>query len=234
MSEELLAAEGLRGARFGPVSVRVEAGGGLVVRAAQAGALDEFVDVVTGLAPARGGRVRLCGVDPAGLAEPRLVQLLAGVGYAGDGEGLLSNLKVWENLVLPLEARGDGGRHDLDALEERVVEAFAVAGLDEAWVQRSLPEVPDRLSDFERIVCGLVRCHLCGFRLLVCDRLFDGIDGRRGQRLAALVDWVGARSPGCGLLVLYHGADEPERRFGLSGWSPIEIVSLEGGSWPDS
>ncbi len=235
MSEELLTADQLAGARFGPLTFTLAAGAGAVVHARQPGQLDELLNVLAGIKPALGGSLRLCGEDPAGLPEPRWLRHLTVLGYAPGGGGLLSNLKVWENLVLPLGARAERGpARDLGALEADVVEAFGVAGLNEAWVQRAMPEPPDHLVDFERIVCGLVRCHLCGFRLLVCDRLFEGLDEQPARRLAALVDWLGARRPDSALLVLYHGGEDPGRRFGLSAWGPLAMVSLEGGSWPDS
>jgi ABC-type transporter Mla maintaining outer membrane lipid asymmetry ATPase subunit MlaF len=235
MSEELLAADAVQGSGFGPLTFRLGAGEGLIVRSAHNETLDELLDTLFGLTPPAGGTARLFGSELADLSEVRWLAQLDGVGYATDHAGLLSNLKVWENLVLPAGARADRGQAAATAeLEQRILDAFAAAELDEEWVLRAMPEMPDRLNDFERVVCALVRCHVCGFRLLVCDRLFEALDGRRAAKLGRLLDWLGASRPESGLLVFDHASDEAERRFGLSAWKPIEMLCLESGPWHDS
>ena len=86
--------------------------------------------------------------------------------------GLIGNLKVWENLVLPiaycgearldeLEARAEGLFRELGVLRERFAELCAL--------------LPDRLSEFERRLAAFVRAMLAEPEIMVYDGLFDGL-----------------------------------------------------------
>jgi ABC-type thiamine transport system ATPase subunit len=153
------------------------------------------------------------------------------LGYASAEGGLIANLRVWENLLLPRRARLGPVPESTAELEKRIIEAFAQAGIEEQRTVGLMPQVPDRLSALERIVCALVRCHLAGFRLLVCDRIFDRLDEGRTRRVAALVDWLGRQHEGSALLVLRHSTRPVENSFGLRAWSPVNCIQLEEKSW---
>lgn len=226
-SVPLLTLRHLEGPWFKPISLEVEAGKGVLVQCPDAQPLDSFIDIVSGLAPPNAGEVKWFGNDLLGIAEPARHKLRHDVAYSTGSAGLISNLKIWENIVLPLQARGLASSDDeIDRLEERLVEVFGAAGYQQDWIGTNLRESTDRLSDFERIVCGVARCYLAGFRLLVADRLFDGIDNVRAARLSILLDWVATRMPDSGVLLLHHGPPL-DGAFGLRTWEPVEIVSLE-------
>lgn len=223
----LLKIDQLEGSRFKPIDLELTPGVGVIVHSTDQQALDEFVDLINGLAPRSGGEVLLFGSDPACLGDAARLELRKEAGYTTSGAGLISNLKVWENLVLPLHARGlASSAAEVERLEELLVEAFAVAGFDESWIRSNLGESTDRLSEFQKIICGLVRCHLAEFRLLIGDCLFGGIDSSRAAMVAEMLDWLGSRHPESGLLLVHHG-QAPDGAFGLSAWEPIENVSLE-------
>jgi predicted ABC-type transport system involved in lysophospholipase L1 biosynthesis ATPase subunit len=223
----LLSVRHLEGPGFRPVSLEIRPGTGALVYSPETSTLASFIDVLSGLAPVHGGRVSWFGHDMEELREPSRHPLRHEVAYATGSAGLIANLKVWENIVLPLQARGLARSEDeLAGLEERMVEAFAAAGYHEHWIAANLRESPDRLSEFERLACGVVRCHLVGFRVLVADCLFGGIDSVRAARLAGLIDWIGSRRRDSGLLLAHHGR-KPEGAFGLRTWEPVEKVFLE-------
>jgi len=226
-SVPLLKLEQLEGSLFLPIDLEVIPGTGVIVHSSDHDATVELIDLINALAPRTGGEVLLFGNDPANLGETAQLELRRDAGYTTTGAGLISNLKVWENVVLPLHARGlASSPKELEQLEEMLVEAFAEAGFNEIWLRANLHESTDRLSEFEKIICGLVRCHLAGFRLLIGDCLFGGIDRSRAARLSKMLDWLGARHPDSGILLLHHG-QAPDGAFGLSAWEPIENVSLE-------
>lgn len=234
MKPEVLRVEGLAGRHFGEVDFLLRSGEGRVVVSASMVVLNALADAVFGLEAPEKGRSFLLGESLHGIRERLLLEKLRAVGHATADGGLISNLKVWENLLLPLQARGDGVMPAIEELEASVVEAFSVAGVEEEKVVGMMALTPDRLSAFERIVAALVRCHLAGFELLVCDRLFDGIDHARIERVRALVDWMGKARPESALLVLCHSSQDPGEAFGLSAWKPIDKMRLEHESWPDS
>ncbi|MEP2776877.1 MAG: hypothetical protein ABJQ29_11835 [Luteolibacter sp.] len=228
-SAPLLKIDQLEGSRFKPLDLEITPGSGVIVHSNDQQALDEFIDLVHGLSPRVGGQVLLFDSDPVELTNAARIKLCRELAYAcsNSSAGLISNLKVWENIVLPLQACGLATTPaELDQLEELMLEAFAVAGFDESWVRANLHESPDRLTEFQKIICGLVRCHLTGFRLLLGDCLFRGDDSTRVAEADAMLNWLGERHPDSGLLLVHHGR-APVDVLGLSAWKPIEKVSLE-------
>ena len=223
----LLAVRHLEGPGFKPVSLTVEPGKGVLLHSPETRALNSFLDIISGLAPAHGGEVEWFGNDLLGISEPARHKLRHDVAYSSGDGGLITNLKIWENIVLPLHARGlASSEAEIEQLEERLIEVLGAAGYQEDWIHTNLQESADRLSDLERIACGVARCFLSGFRVLVADSLYDGIDSVRAARLTALLDWVGTRVPDSGILLLHHGRSI-DGAFCLRTWAPVETVSLE-------
>ena len=210
----------------------IEEGAGAVLSAGSNLVLDELLERLFGLEESLDGEVCLADESLMGCKEEVLLGRLGALGYASADGGLIGNLRVWENLMLPHAARsGSARREATEEMEEQIIEALAVASVDEERAVGLMPQIPDRLSAFERILCALVRCHLSGFRLLVCDRVFDRLDESRSRRVSALVDWLGQRHPGSALLVMRHSTRPLKGQFGLREWSPVNNVKLEEKSW---
>lgn len=210
----------------------IESGAGAIVSAGSNLALDEFLERICGLGEFSVSKVFLAGESLAHCGEQVLLGRLGALGYASAGGGLIGNLRVWENLVLPHDARrGPVRTETTEEMEEQIIEAFGIASVGEERTLGLMPQTPDRLSAFERILCALVRCHLSGFQLLVCDRIFDRLDEGRTRRVSALVEWLGRHHEGSGLLILRHSTRPVKDQFGLKAWSPINTVKLEEKSW---
>ena len=86
--------------------------------------------------------------------------------------GLVGNLKVWENLVLPIAYRGDAR---LDELEARAEKLFGELGVLRSRFAELCALLPDRLSEFERRLAAFVRAMLAEPEITVYDGLFDGL-----------------------------------------------------------
>ena len=111
----------------------------------------------------------------------RALSELAPVGVvAGDG-GLIGNLKVWENLVLPVAYRGGAPLAELEARAERL---FREAGILRARFAELCAGLPDRLSAFERRLAVFVRAMLAEPEIMVYDALFDGLARADAERAA--------------------------------------------------
>jgi predicted ABC-type transport system involved in lysophospholipase L1 biosynthesis ATPase subunit len=85
--------------------------------------------------------------------------------------GLLGNIKVDENLLLPLNYRGV----DTAQLESRVVELFGLCGLDEAQTQLLLGRLPQQLSPYQKRVVGFVRSVLLQPKVMVYASIWHGV-----------------------------------------------------------
>jgi ABC-type transporter Mla maintaining outer membrane lipid asymmetry ATPase subunit MlaF len=108
-------------------------------------------------------------------AREAVIERLVDTGLAaivpGDG-GLIGNLKVWENLVLPAAYHGTPQYREL---EERAARLFAESGVSGERFEQLCMMLPDHLSRFERRLCAFVRAMLTEPRIMVYDSLFDGL-----------------------------------------------------------
>ncbi len=86
--------------------------------------------------------------------------------------GLVGNLKVWENLVLPSTYRGEA---PLDELESRAEGLFRELGILRERFAELCALLPDRLTEFERRLTAFVRAMLAEPEIMIYDGLFDGL-----------------------------------------------------------
>ncbi len=129
------------------------------------------------------GSARLFGEDLYALPDEARVPLYQRTGFVPEQGGLISNLKAWENLLLPAAYH-----HGLDAVtaEARVVALWREADPDTADLREVMGKLPDRLTAFERRVVALIRALLPQPDLLVYDFLSSGLDAGQAARLYAL------------------------------------------------
>ena len=126
---------------------------------------------------------------------------------------LLANLKVWENIILPLAYHGSPM---VAELELRALELFDEFGYGGARAQALTSGMPDRLDKFERRLAAFARALLAEPEILVLDATADGL----GQQQRAQALLFGAaflrRFP---FRTVVHV--EPEKPLAESGWVEI-------------
>lgn len=164
-----------------------------------------WVDALMGLAQPEEGEVRLLGQPLYEWPENKRLSLLAEVGHAGGG--LVSNLKVWENLSLPALFHQ---RATPDEVEQRLIEAIDRLPNKEEWMQKRLPALPDTLSSYASRMGSLIRCAISRPRLLVTEFLFDDLDGEALERLVTMLAWMRDKQPEMAVLVVHLGATSDE------------------------
>jgi len=105
----------------------------------------------------------------------RIIDQLSHSGLAGivpcEG-GLIGNLKVWENIALPLAWQGKSDPAGIERRVRGMFDAFGIAGDDFSALCRSLPE---RLSRLELRLVAFARAMLVEPQIMVYDRLFEGL-----------------------------------------------------------
>ena len=101
----------------------------------------------------------------------RLVELPIAAVVPADG-GLIGNLRVWENLVLPVAYHGSPRYDELERHAAEILAAFGVSG---ERFEALCTAHPDHLDRFERRLFAFVRAMLTKPRLMVYDSLFDGL-----------------------------------------------------------
>ncbi len=96
--------------------------------------------------------------------------------------GLISNLRVWENIALPSQYHDIrvGGKY-----EESMVSLFEKCGIrDEKTLSALLFKLPDQLSLYEKRLVGFVRAMLVAPEMMVYDSLHEGLSPREMQKTA--------------------------------------------------
>ena len=94
--------------------------------------------------------------------------------------GLISNLPVWDNIVLPAQYHAipvPGG------LEDGVISLLAQCDLSgAAAVEAFLLKLPDQLTLFEKRLAGFVRAMLMDPALMIYDEIFEGLSRKEWER----------------------------------------------------
>jgi phospholipid/cholesterol/gamma-HCH transport system ATP-binding protein len=170
--------------------------------------------LVLGTERPEGGRILLFGRDLAEASEAERLALLARVGIVWPAGGFVSNLKVWENILLPLWYHG---RRDAADLEDEAVALLGRLGLDAGRIPDFLAALPGSLPEREQCILGVARAMLMDAELMIYAGLLDGIDAPTGALLAAEASRHHARRPGRTTLYLAAGTQGlPDPFAGLS------------------
>jgi len=217
MNAELLRVESLAGPGFSGTSFGITPGGWLRLADGPHETCEALVDILFGLSPAHDGRVLWDGVDVAELSESGQLDLAARIGFVHSRGGLLLNLRVWENLMLPLQHHQ--GRIDREALEAEILEAFAAAGIGESSAARILASRTDDLPSHEILLALLMRACCTRPALIICEAAFDGMPRHACVAAMRLLDHTAARCPGLALLTI--------------GDSTAPLVNLTSAAWPE-
>jgi len=152
---------------FKGVSLSVAAGSLAGVVASRQEENDLLVRLLLGLVQPAAGTVCLLGKELGTAAGPRLEALRKRVGVVYPGGGLVSNLKVWENLVLPLE-------YHL-SLSPQEVDTRGLAALARVGYAGGLMELPGHLSHYQKKQVGFARALIAEPAVMIYNALLDGL-----------------------------------------------------------
>lgn len=171
--------------------------------------LTVFLQLLVGTTAPSAGEVILFGNALAGHDEAGVLALLSRVGLVWPGGGFVSNLKTWENLLLPLWYHGDAGAA---RREQEVVDLLERLGMAPERVPFFLGALPGTLPAPERKLLGLARALLQDAEVMVYAGLFEGLDERTRGLLREETGRHHERRPGRSSLYVAageHGLPEP-------------------------
>lgn len=135
--------------------------------------------LITGLKKPAEGSVLLDGHDLATFDQERICSHRRAVGIVPAQGGLISNLKVWENIFLPAEY------HDYIITAE--MEQVALVYLEKTGFTGNLMALPAHLTVQEKRMVALVRAFMTDPRIIVYSDCFDGWAQSHGQQLAKMM-----------------------------------------------
>jgi branched-chain amino acid transport system ATP-binding protein len=130
---------------------------------------------IMGLVPVKGGRISIDGQDMA--TVPVHHRAAMGIGYMPEDRGLVPELTVEENILLPAWVnKALDGRQRLDLVYQVMPELVAMQG------RKAL-----QLSGGQQKMAALGRALVAGTRLLLLDEPFEGVAPALSQRLAEVI-----------------------------------------------
>ena len=165
------------------VSFSVEAGDKLLLEVGSEESKSAIIDMTLGELLPADGQILLLGQS---LAESSP----GNIGYVPAEGGLISNLKVWENVTLPLWYHGS---RQLMATEESVARWLRELNLSEQDWEKFMASPAARIKPWKRKLAGLLRGLVLAPQLLVVDaNLFDEVDTATSRTwITALEKFVG-------------------------------------------
>ena len=171
---------------------------------------DLVLHLLLGSAPAERGQVALFGEALDGVPEDRALGLFSRMAIVWSGGGFVSNLKIWENLLLPVMYHRGG---EPAAYEGRVVDLLHRLGVDENLVPAYLQSLPGALPVQVQRLLGCVRAALIDPEIVIYESVFEGLQRDARARLESFAVWFHTQRPG--RTSVYLSSDEQSLR-GLS------------------
>jgi phospholipid/cholesterol/gamma-HCH transport system ATP-binding protein len=152
---------------FSFTSFSIEAGSLAAIITPRQEISDLLVRLLLGVITPNSGTIAVMGADPATLSEQELSALRQRIGIVSPSGGLISNLKVWENILLPLEYHQRIPRQEIEERADSALKAVGYGGV--------MNELPGHLSLIERRLVSQARSFAMKPALLVYNSLLVGL-----------------------------------------------------------
>lgn len=140
----------------------------------------EFLKIVTGIKSPERGEVILMGQRLNELTRDELFELRKKIGIVFKTGGLISNLKAWENLILPALYHKIA---DEESITKRGVEI-----LKELSFKKEPMCSISQLTKFEKRLIGIGRAFLMGAEIIILEYPFDGLEESEKKWLAEKIE----------------------------------------------
>ncbi len=103
----------------------------------------------------------------------------SGVVIVPHNGGLISNLRIWENIILPVQYHGIEVAGEL---EDNVGQLLSECGVEGPAASELLLKLPDQLSLYEKRLVGFVRAMLMSPELIIYDSTIEGLSRKELAR----------------------------------------------------
>lgn len=142
----------------------------------------DLLNLITGLASPSSGSVNIFGVDISRIGPQGLDGVRKRMGVVSQTAALISNLKVIENVILPLLYHTGISSEDILRQGNELLKRV---GYDEdIWI------LPGLLPVFKKKEVSLARALALDPEIMVYDRFLEGLDSRQKGFMASLADEV--------------------------------------------
>lgn len=171
-----------------------------------------LLDMFTGTSLPEKGKVLLDGLDTSIMNRQQIHSIRKRIALVTGTGGLVANLKMWENIMLPLLYHNDG----ITAADEQK----ALSLLDSIGFKGNLMSLPGHLSLFERRVASFVRAAIKEPELMIYSGCFDNLSSTQRHILMEQANGMQSLNPRQASLFITsysHPLDElsPDKVFNL-------------------
>jgi phospholipid/cholesterol/gamma-HCH transport system ATP-binding protein len=184
---------GVRVGDLGPWSFEIGEGERVAVVISSSWVREALVGALARCRTPSSGQILLFARDIFAIPEQEALRLFREVGIVWNTGGLISNLKIWQNILLPMAYHSG---MVAEQIESRVVAYLARLGKGGDDLGTWLASLPGLLPPQERRLVGLVRALVMEPRLLVYDAVLDGLPPRQATAVFDLVTAFHAERPG--------------------------------------
>lgn len=122
--------------------------------------------IFTGLTRLDSGKIFIFGKEVSSFSYGELNTARERMGIVLNNGGLISNLKVWENIMLPLSYHSSS-HHDMD---KKMISILGKIGYDD-----DLTILPGPLPAYKKRLAGFARAMLMEPDLIIYDSVFEGL-----------------------------------------------------------
>lgn len=152
-----------------------------------------LLDTILGIKKPISGTVSLFGKDIFSSTQKELGTIFGRIGVVWEDGGLISNLKVWENLILPKwyhtgKITGE--------MEKKAFDIFKEIGINSIPLAEYMGKLPGTLPEHERRLIGLVRAILTEPEIIIYDSIFEGLSPEIIEKLVILTTRFHTEKPG--------------------------------------
>jgi len=123
--------------------------------------------IFTGLTRLDSGKIFIFGKEVSFFSYSELNAARKKMGIVLNNGGLISNLKVWENIMLPLSYHSSLSHHDMD---EKMISILGKIGYDD-----DIAVLPGPLPAYKKRLAGFARAMLMEPDLVIYDSVFEGL-----------------------------------------------------------
>ena len=197
-----------------PISLSVAIGESLAITGASGSGKSTLLGILAGLDVPSSGQVFINGINITALDEDGRAQVRAdNVGFIFQSFQLLPGLTALENVMLPLELRGD-----------KAAQTKAQAFLTRVGLEQRLQHYPPQLSGGEQQRVAIARAFASEPKVLFADEPTGNLDSVTGGRIIELLFELN-REQGATLILITHEerlAQLCQRRLVLAAGALVE------------
>ena len=185
------------------IDLSIEKGSTVAIVGASGSGKSTLLGLLAGLDSATEGSVRLLGRELSTLSEDERAALRSGsVGFVFQSFQLMPHLTALENVMLPLELRGDVAHKEIAARARDL--------LDQVGLSKRTGHYPKLLSGGEQQRVALARAFVTHPSVLFADEPTGSLDAATGYAIIDLMFEMNRRN-GATLILVTHDAELAER-----------------------